>query len=178
MVNKVTQENYEVKKDQYSLILVEIAGEEFAVDLLEVKEIIKAGQIRRLPKSFEFVDGIYNYRGDIIHVVNLNKKLNLGKKNLFKTKINESENKGSNNNFIIIVQIEEMILGFFVDSIMNVAHVQAKDVVGLSPIIQTNVNAKCINGVIKFEDRPRVWLNLKNILTDSEKSSIQKDLIF
>lgn len=172
------QEEHQVKKDQYSLIIVEIAGEEFAIDLLEVKEIIKAGQIRRLPKSFEFVDGIYNYRGDIIHVVNLNKKLNLNNKKLYKTKMNESENKDSNNNFIIIVQIEEMILGFFVDSIMNVTHVRSENVVGLSPIIQTNVNAKCINGVVKFEDRPRVWLNLKNILSDSEKSLIQKDLIF
>ena len=172
------QEEFRVKKDQYSLILVKIAGEEFAIDLLEVKEIIKAGQIRRLPKSFEFVDGIYNYRGDIIHVINLNKKLNLKSKNIYKTEATKSENNGSNNNFIIIIQIDEMILGFFVDTIMNVVHVQAENVVGLSPIIQTNVDAKSINGIVKFEDRPRVWLNLKNILNESEKSIIQKDLLF
>ncbi len=175
---KMMKEDYQVKEDQYSLILVEIAGEEFAINLLEVKEIIKAGQIRRLPKSFDFVDGIYNYRGDIIHVINLNKKLNLSDKKLRLSNETIDENNGSENNFIIIVTIDDMTIGFFVDSIMNVEHIQVENVIGLSPIVQTKVNANSINGIVKFKDRPRVWLNLKNILSDSERSQIQKDLIF
>ena len=109
------QEDYEVKSDHISLILVEIAGEQFAIDLLDVKEIIKTGHIRRLPKSLDFVDGIYNYRGDIIHVVNLNKKLNLETCRVYTLKGNGDENGDSSNNFIIIINVNESNLGFFVD---------------------------------------------------------------
>ncbi|NHI92213.1 MAG: purine-binding chemotaxis protein CheW [Candidatus Lokiarchaeota archaeon] len=172
------QDNFQSERNQLSLILVEIAGEEFAVDLLEVKEIIRAGQIRRLPKSFDFVDGIYNYRGDIIHVINLNKKLNIKRQKLRGSEKKTEEENDSSKNFIMIVHIDDLTIGFFVDRIMNVAHISNEDIVGLSPIIQTNVNAKSINGIVKFKDRPRVWLNLKNILSDSEKSQIQKDLLF
>ena len=60
-----------------SVILFEIGWEQFALDLVDVKEIVQAGQIRKIPKSMDFIEGIYNYRGDIIHIVNLKKKLKL-----------------------------------------------------------------------------------------------------
>lgn len=55
--------------NQVSILIFQIGWEQFVVDLLEVKEIIQARQIRKLPKSLDYIDGIYNYRGDIIHVV-------------------------------------------------------------------------------------------------------------
>ncbi len=63
--------------DQISILTFKIGWEEFVIDLLDVKEIIQAGQIRKLPKSIDYIDGIYNYRGEIIPVIYLKKKLDL-----------------------------------------------------------------------------------------------------
>ena len=43
-------------KDQMSIILFQVHSEIFAIDLLDVKEIVQSGQIRRLPKSLDFIE--------------------------------------------------------------------------------------------------------------------------
>jgi len=39
--------------------------------------MVQADQIRELPEILVYIDGIYNYRGEIIRIVNLKMKLNL-----------------------------------------------------------------------------------------------------
>lgn len=212
------EENLYTEKDQISIIVFEVGDEEFAIDLLDVKEIIQAGQIRYLPKSFDFVEGIYNYRGDIIHIINLEKKLKLkeyilykksteklkelektqesndSEKEVEKEKIEEKSEKteidkenyeiiktektngDSRRKFIIIVNIEAGTIGFFVDRIHNVSHININKIVGLSPIFQTGISAEYIKGIIKFDDRPRILIDLGKILSETEQISIQKEL--
>ena len=162
---------------ELSLILIEIGGEEFVIDLLEAKEIIRAKQIRRLPRGFEFIEGIYNYRGDIIHIINPKKKLRIGEYKLYETQTDSDENNGLEKQYIIIVSLADNFIGFLVDRIINVANVNTDAVERLSPIVQTNVDVDCIKGIIKFEDRPRVWLNLKKMLSESEQNTLQKELL-
>lgn len=203
------------EKDQISIIVFEVGDEAFAIDLLDVKEIIQAGQIRHLPKSFDFVEGIYNYRGDIIHIINLEKKLKLKEYLLYKKSSEEikepertqesdnSEKKDekeksekdekdektyeiikidktngeSRKKFIIIVNIESVgTIGFFVDQIHNVAHIDTNKIVGLSPIFQTSISAEYIKGILKFDDKPRILIDLGKILSETEQTSIQKEL--
>ncbi|MFX1294870.1 MAG: chemotaxis protein CheW [Promethearchaeota archaeon] len=164
------------RKIQISLILIEIGGEEFAIDLLDAKEIIQAGQIRRLPRGFDFIEGIYNYRGNIIHIINPKKKLKINNRNIYKNQTETDENSRDENEFIIIISLADNYIGFLVDRIINVTHVNTDDIEDLSPILQTNVDADCIKGIIKFKDRPRVWLNLKKVLSESEQISIQKEI--
>ena len=64
------QEGRRIDDEQISVIIFRVGNEEFAIDLLDVKEIIQSGQIRRLPKSLDYIEGIYNYRGNIIHIIN------------------------------------------------------------------------------------------------------------
>lgn len=182
--------------DQISIIMFKVGDEEFAIDLLDVKEIIQTGEIRRLPKSVDYVGGIFNYRGDIIHIINLRKKLNLIEYKLYRSRknltdkandteenvkndkiINNDKTDGeSKNKFIIIVTINNTNLGFFVDRILNISHIDVKDLIKLSPIFQTGVDIEYIKGIIRLDDRPRILINLSKILSEAEQLSIQKDL--
>jgi purine-binding chemotaxis protein CheW len=175
-----------------SIIIFEVSNEEFAIDLLDVQEIIRAGHVRRLPQSLDFIDGIYNDRGDIIHIINLRKKLNLDKYQVYKSKSelyesvegdqdpeseqSESRQNNSGNKYIIIVNVEENKIGFYADKIHKVSQVGVEDMVDLTPVFQTNVSVDYIKGVIKFEDRPRILINLSKILSEAEKLMIQKEL--
>ena len=170
------QEQIINKLDKTSVIIFEIGLEEFAIELSTIKEIVRAGQIRKLPKSLDFIDGIYNYRGDIIHILNLEKVLNLQENYLYKSKLALSEVKNkSKKNFIIILDIAGVFIGFFADQIVNIAHINAKDIVGLSSIFQTSVGMENIKGIIKFKDRPRVLLDLSNVLNEIDYLTIQKE---
>lgn len=163
-------------EDQVSIIVFKVGGEEFAIDLMDVKEIIQTGQIRRLPKSYDFIEGIYNYRGNIIHIINLRKKLDLDKYKIYKEKDSSSLDGDSNKKFIIILNIDNTDIGFYVKHIVNITRLNISRFVGLSPIVQTGIaDTKYIKGIIKFKDRPRIFINLHKILDDAEKSTIKKN---
>ena len=161
-----------------SIMIFEIAWEQFAMELFEANEIIKGGQIRRLPRSLDYIEGIYNYRGEIIHIVDLKKKLKLDEYLLYKSKLSsiEKNNDYSNGskNYIIIVNINNNNIGFLVDRIVNVAHVSDEDIVELSPIFRTSIGIEYIKAVVKFRDRPRVLLNISKLLSEVENLPIQK----
>jgi len=163
--------------DQISILTFKIGWEEFVIDLLDVKEIIQAGQIRKLPKSIDYIDGIYNYRGEIIHVINLKKKLELDQYLLYQEKYSSFELESSGTKkFIIILKVDSDLVGFYVDQIISIDHILPDEIVRLSPIFQTSVAIEFIKGIINFKERPRVVLNLTKIFTEIEKFTVQQDL--
>jgi len=163
--------------NQVSILIFQIGWEQFVIDLFDVKEIIQAGQIRKLPKSLDYIDGIYNYRGEIIHVVNLKKKLNLNEYMLYRSKNSSTgEEDYSTKRYIIILKVDNTLIGFYVDRIINIDHIDVNKIVELSPIFQTSVAMEYIKGVINFKERPRIMLDLSKILNEVEKFKIQQDM--
>jgi purine-binding chemotaxis protein CheW len=164
------------KIDQISILTFKIGWEEFVIDLLDVKEIIQAGQIRKLPKSINYIDGIYNYRGEIIHVINLKKKLDLDQYLLYEKFSSFDQESNTTKKFIIILKLDNDLIGFYVDQIISIDHILPDEIVGLSPIFQTSVAIEFIKGIINFEDRPRIMLDLGKIFSEVEKFRTQQDL--
>ena len=172
----MTQAKGSMDGDQISVVIFEIGREQFAIDINDVQEIIPAGIIRRLPKSLEYIDGIYNYRGEIIHIINLYKKLKINECLLYRAKVEATEeNKDGHKKFLIILNVNNMKVGFSADKIMNITHVNVKDIEVLNSVLKNSIAIEYINGIIKFEDRPRILLNLSKILTDDEYLSVQQE---
>jgi len=172
MVQKQEYENM----DQISILSFQIGWEEFVIDLFDVKEIIQAGLIRKLPKSLDYIDGIYNYRGEIIHIINMKKKLNLDQYVLYSKHSSFEQDSHKTKKFIIILKLDNDLIGFYVDSILSIDHIDPAEIVGLSPIFQTSVAMEFIKGIINFKERPRIMLDLRNIFREVEKFKIQQDL--
>ncbi|TFG29300.1 MAG: hypothetical protein EU532_03395 [Promethearchaeota archaeon] len=168
------QEGNYTQGDQLSVVLFETEGEQFAINLYDTKEIILAGQIRKLPQSYEFVEGIYNYRGDIIHIINLSKKLNLYEYKIYRHTQNK-EKHDVVSQYIIIVNINNINTGFLVDRIIDIATIDIDLIEELSPIFQTSVGIEYIKGIIKFKDRPRILLDLSKILLEIEQVLLEKE---
>ena len=166
--------------NQVSIIIFQVGWEQFVIDLLDVKEIITAGQIRKLPKSLDYIDGIYNYRGEIIHVINLRKKLNLDEYIIYRSKnssmMEEEEEITNTRKYIIIIKLDNNLIGFYVDQIINIDHIDLNEIIQLSPIFQTSVAIEYVKGVINFKERPRIMLDLGKIFNEVEIFKLQQDL--
>jgi chemotaxis signal transduction protein len=72
--------------------------------------------------------------------------------------------------------VENSLVGFYVDRIINIDHIDTNAIVELSPIFQTSVSMEYIKGVINFNERPRIMLDLSKILIEVEKFKVQQDL--
>jgi CheW protein len=97
------------KKDDQLLQLVTFStgDEEFGVDILKVQEIILPMAITKVPKAPEFVEGVINLRGKVIPVIDLRRRFGL------KSKAQDKYTR------IIVIEINQMIVGFVVDSILK-----------------------------------------------------------
>ena len=64
-------------EDVVQMVGFVVAGEFFGVDILMVQEIIKNTAITDIPDSPDFIEGVINLRGNIIPIIDLQKRLKL-----------------------------------------------------------------------------------------------------
>ena len=55
----------------YKMVTFSLSGKDYAIDIMKVKEIAKAGRFTFVPNTAPFVLGVYNLRGEIIPIVDL-----------------------------------------------------------------------------------------------------------
>ena len=102
--------------------------------------------------------------------------MNLDQYVLYESKYSSfDQDMNSSKTFIIILKVENDLIGFYVDSIVSIDHIVPHDILELSPIFQTSVAIEFIKGIINSKDRPRVMLDLGKIFIEVEKFMIQQE---
>jgi purine-binding chemotaxis protein CheW len=66
-----------IEQDVQQYLTFMIGGEEYAVSLLKVKEIIEYDTVTEIPKTPEWVRGVINLRGNVVPVIDLAVKFRL-----------------------------------------------------------------------------------------------------
>ena len=145
--------------EEIQLVVFSLGREEFAVEVTQVREIMRMEEITRMPKSPHFVEGIINLRGQIIAVVELAKRLN----------IETAEKSGETR--IIVVEAEEIKVGMIVDSVSEVLRI-SEDAVEGSPTLATDISATYLRGVVKQDSRLIILLDLTKVLSLEEMAGL------
>ena len=75
-VQSLSQEELEEEKKNasvvdYKMVTFSLAGKDYTIDIMKVKEIAKAGNFTYVPNTLPFVLGVYNLRGEIIPIIDL-----------------------------------------------------------------------------------------------------------
>jgi purine-binding chemotaxis protein CheW len=98
-----------------------LAGEEFALGILQVKEIIEYDTVTRIPGAPVWVRGVFNLRGSVVPVVDLAVKLGMPPATLTRWSC------------IVVVEVklggERVVLGLLADSIGQVIDLGPGEVV-------------------------------------------------
>jgi purine-binding chemotaxis protein CheW len=136
------------------LVGFHVGGEEFAIDILRVQEIIRTQQLTRVPNSPEFMEGVMNLRGKIIPVIALRRRFGL------------AEVAPDKQNRIVVVEIQGTVLGFIVDAVSEVLRIPA-DTVEPPPRMGV-VDREYVSGVGKLGDRLLILLDTNRLMTEAE----------
>lgn len=143
------------------LVTFSIGEEEFGVDILKVQEIIRTMEITKVPRAPEFVEGVINLRGKVIPIIDLRKRFGL-----------ESRDHDKHTR-IIVIEINNMIVGFVVDSVSEVLRIPANTVEPPPPVV-AGLESEYISGVGKLEDRLLILLDLDSLLSGEERSMLNQ----
>lgn len=92
----------------HELIIVEMAGQRFAVDIMSVREIRGWSASTRLPQSPAHVLGMINLRGSVLPVIDFSSRLGLGKSEPHSASV------------VIVVEIGHRVAGLLVDAVCDI----------------------------------------------------------
>jgi purine-binding chemotaxis protein CheW len=139
----------QAEKIDFKMVTFSLAGKEYGIDIMAVKEISKAGKFTYVPNTVPFVRGVYNLRGEIISIIDLRLMFHLPVEER-----SELEN-------IIILRLEDNIIGIIVDTIDKVVGISSDKIQPPHPLFG-DINIRFIRGVV--EDKGALY-----IILDSEK---------
>ncbi len=143
------------------LVKFYIADEAFGIGIKQIFQILKPQEVFKVPNTPPFIEGLINLRGKVMTVFNLRKRFNMPDKE------NDEDTK------ILVIRMDEYLLGFTVDSVSEILRVQDEDIVETPPTL-TNFDKRFLSGVAKVEEKLILLLNLEKILTPDEENQVKE----
>ncbi len=142
-----------------------LAGEEYGIGILKVKEIIGMVSVTSVPQTPEFVKGVMNLRGKVIPVVDL--RLRLGMK----------ETGYTERTCIIVVEIRTQtgtgMIGIVVDAVSEVLNIK-EDVIEETPAFGARLDTHYILGMAKMGGGVKILLNIDRVLSVEDLSILKE----
>lgn len=156
MFEETLEENPRFSEENLRLVIFELSGEEFGVDIMQVSEVIPVPRITRIPQAPECIKGLINLRGKILVVIDLNKRLG------FPSKETDTLSR------IIILEVKDTVMGMLVNSVKEVMHLSLSSIQPPPEMIKSKINAEYLTGVGKAGNRLLILLNLAKVLGEEE----------
>ncbi len=148
MMNELTQ-----------YLTFEVADEEYAIDILRVREILVYAPLTSVPRAPEFIAGVMNLRGSVVPVVDLRKKLGLPPTVI------------SGTTCVVIVDIQSegqtSHVGLLADDVRQVMSLAPEDVEP-APAFGTKIDLAFLRGMGDLGDHFALILDLDRLLTALE----------
>ncbi len=150
----------EAAEHETQVVTFQLAKEEYAIDILQVQEIVMIIPITRMPKAPHFIEGIVNLRGQMIPIIDMRKRFSLPEA------MHDSDTR------IIIVDIGE-IVGMVVDGVRDVIRLPDSAISPPPPMIQ-GISADYLKGIGQFDERLLIMPDLEKVLTAEEQEVLRK----
>jgi purine-binding chemotaxis protein CheW len=136
-----------------------LAGEEYGLEILKVREIIGMMDITAVPRTPDFVKGVINLRGKVIPVVDLRLKFSM-----------PSAEKTSET-CIIVVDVGRVEMGIVVDKVSEVQDIAGNDIED-APSFGVSVDTEFILGIGKARGEVTILLDIEKVLTGSDVAAL------
>ena len=137
------------------LVSFNLDQEEYGVDVLKVREIIRMPTVTRVPNTPHYVEGVINLRGKVIPIVDLRIKFGL------------PSQEPTERTCIIVAEIEvdqrKVMLGTVVDCVSEVLNIAAEEIEP-TPDFGQRLATDYMHGVAKIKGKVKLLLDLDRVL--------------
>ena len=144
-----------------------LAGEEYGISIMKIKEIIGMMPVTVLPQTPDYVKGVINLRGKVIPIIDLRCKFNL------------EQVEPTERTCIIVIESEtedqgQILVGLIIDAVSEVVNLKG-DEVEPAPIMQTQLNEQLILGLAKCENGVKILLDIDKVINHDELTGIEQE---
>jgi purine-binding chemotaxis protein CheW len=145
-----------------------LGREEFAIQVVRVREIMGVPEVTAVPQTPEYVKGVINLRGKVIPVVDLRLKFGL------------AELEHSQRTCVIVVQIDlawaagetsRLHIGIIVDAVTEVLTLQTSDIEN-TPDFGSGLAIPYLLGMAKIKGKVKILLDINRVLSAQEAAGL------
>ncbi len=141
---------------EQQLVLFDLASEHYAIDSMNVREIIRMQPITKIPGAPASVEGVTNLRGKVTPVMDLRKRLGL------------EAGQESKETRIVVVDVDGQDVGLIVDGVSEVLRISVSVIEPTSAIVSPE-EADYVLGVAKLESKLVILLDIGRLLVGGDK---------
>lgn len=131
----------------------------FAVNISKVREVVDFDNIRKIPRTPEFMLGVINLRSNVVPVIDMRLKFGL------------SKTVKQENTSIVIMEVtianETTVLGALVDSVQAVIDLEPEQI-DPPPKLGTRLKTEFIHGMGKVDGQFIVVLDIDKVFTSED----------
>ncbi len=149
--------------------ILDIADENFGIDIQGVVEILKPLKLCKIPELPDFVSGVITVRGEIIPVIDLRIRFGITEK--------------SGKQRIVLIRLEEDKVGLLVDNVTDIVEI-SEEKISKPPKVFKGFRAEFIKGLGQKDayvgtktsnsNKVIIILDIKRILTSEEKIRLKR----
>ena len=143
-----------VRENEVQLVIFKLGAEEFGVNIAQIREIIRVGDITKMPGCPRYVEGVINLRGQVTTVVNLRSRLGLEGKTM------------DVSNRIMILEVNKSLVGVMVDAVTEVKNLDATHIKPLPGALTNAINSDYFQGVGKIDNRLLILVDLEKVIRE------------
>ena len=144
--------------DDVQLVTFRVAGQDFAFNIFQVERILRYEAPSRLPKAPDFLEGVLQYQGTPVPIVDLRKRLGVDAPLKEETRI-------------IVLDWEGGKIGIVVDTVTEVMQIAAAAVTPPPPLVR-GLAAEYITGLVGRDTGTIIVLNTGKLLASKEKLAL------
>jgi purine-binding chemotaxis protein CheW len=147
-----TGKSNEASESQLELLTFVIAGEQYAVDIERIVEIVTPRAVTRIPNADSSVVGIISLRGTIVTLVDVRRKLR-----------HREAGDANDDTRIVVIDFRHEIVGFIVDRVLRVVKAVAGDI-ERHPVVHATELDESVRGVFRAGGALTILLDLDKLL--------------
>ncbi|WP_026244979.1 chemotaxis protein CheW [Alkalispirochaeta alkalica] len=149
---------------ELQLVTFQLGAEYYGIDIMQVKSIEETKEVRPIPNSPAYVEGIFNLRGEIIPVINLHKRFHLAR-------VVADEDDELLRGFLII-RVAGMHVAIIIDKVSRVLTVNTGEV-QQPPQMISGIGAEYIEGVVAREEGYLIILDIDRLFNMRELAQLE-----
>ena len=162
-------ETIEIKQEdllERQLVTFHLGSDEFGVDIMHVREIIRLTEVTHIPQAPSYVEGVCNLRGSILPIIDGRARLGMPRR----------QSDGSTR--VLVLDIGGKATGMVVDKVSEVLRVSVADIEAPPAVIQDK-NVDFLNGIVKLNEGKRIImaLNLSSLVTMKQLDDIKQEAL-
>ena len=143
----------------YEALAFKLGNEEYGIKILKVQEIRGYESVTRIASAPEHVKGVVNLRGTIVPIVDMRIKFKLGEPTYNQFTV------------VIILNIQDRVVGMVVDSVSDVISLTA-DQIKPAPDMGGALNTDYLVGLGTVDERMIILVDIDRLMSSEEMGVI------